>query len=690
MGSTSRAVRAFVAEAVRPDDPEQKKPDPEPTAAAEHKAAVAEGWRMYQAQLMPWKVFLAAFSAGIIVHNEQYGFGLVYLVPALAIASYLFTDFRLERKSIANGRTEKGQRTGRRILRIRRRAMRSGAVGAAIGVWLVLVSVTSPPGFPPGLFDLPGVVVWWGGVAVWACAAWDGWWRPAEETAEAPPEHGTTMPAPPVPVPAPRPAPPTPTPVPPAPRDDHPLPPPAVLRRTAPADRTVNADDRTTQIQKILDDQGKLGTVVGMVVGPTTIRYHIDRAQGVKVQKILALKNDFGVELKTRNLRFLAPIEGVPYIGIEVPRAPEDRDVVPLGEVLASAAAKQNSSVLLVGLGKDTQGRPVIADLARAPHVIVAGATGAGKSECINAIMCSFLSRATPKQVKFLLVDLKRVELTAYQDIPHLVSPVVTDAEQAANALRWAVREMEGRYARLAAAGARDIDDYNARKLGPHMSKLVILVDELAALMITGDDTVEPNLVRLTQEGRAAGVHAILATQRPSVDVVTGLIKANVPARLAFMTTSRVDSQVVLDEPGAEKLLGRGDALWRESGVSAPVRLQGSLVTTPEIGDLVDYWRSQGPAGFIPTIDVDPPGSITPPPEQAHERVLKVARRLRDHDGTVHKQQIVDATPGMKDATRNAAITRLFNSGELRKTGSNAKYLVPDEGAEEDAGGPTG
>jgi len=699
MSNSSRAVRAFVAEVVRPPDPEEdKKQEKQPTVAAEHKKAVAVGAKLYRQQLPPWGVFLAALLGGIIVHNGQYGLGTVLFVPVLAIVSYLVTDFLLTRKSQNAGRTERGQQTGRRIRRINTRAWRSGKVGFAVGVWLVAVAATTPPAFPYGLGDLPGVVVWWGGVAVWAGASWDGWWQPAEEAGPhelmgEEPADSVEEPVGPVTVDQAPTATPPPAPVrqrPAYPPREQELPLPMVLRRTVPAGSQVLVADKREEVQRVLDDQGALGKVVGVVIGPSTIQYNIEPNERVKTAKILNLKNDFGLALKTGTFRFLAPVEGHSFVGIEAPRAEEDREDVPLGEVLASRAARDNDGTLLLALGKDTQGGHVVVDLARLPHILIAGASGAGKSECVNSLLCSILNRATPRQVRLLLIDLKRVELAAYKDVPHLVTEVVTEAEAAANALRWAVREMENRYVRIAAAGARNIDEYNKAGLGPFMSKLVILVDEFAALMITAEDgsDVEQNVVRVAQEGRASGVHLILATQRPSVDVITGLIKANIGARLAFMTTSLRDSMVILDAPGAEKLLGRGDALWRENGAARPIRLQGSLVTNPEIAATVDHWRKHGKAGFIPAVtepvDVEPVRG----PRLARDEVLDAGRRLRDHDGTVYKQQIVDATPGMNPATRNAAITDLFRSGDFQKTDSNAKYLVPDERAEK-AGDPT-
>lgn len=333
-------------------------------------------------------------------------------------------------------------------------------------------------------------------------------------------------------------------------------------------------------------------TVVNACHGPAVTRYEVEPAPGVKVSKITGLADDLALALAAFSVR-IEPVPGKSVIGIEVPN--KKLESVHLREVLESGAFVNAASKLTVGLGMDIGGQTILADLAKMPHLLVAGATGSGKSVCINTLITSILFKATPDEVKFILIDPKMVELSGYNDIPHLMAPVVTDAQKAAAVLNWSVREMENRYAKFAAAGVRNLAHYNQSAAEEEkMPAIVLIIDELADLMMVASHDVEDAICRLAQKARAAGLHLVLATQRPSVNVITGLIKANIPSRISFAVSSLTDSRTILDRGGAEKLLGNGDMLFSPVGSAKPLRLQGAFISDEEIGRLLDYIRSQG------------------------------------------------------------------------------------------------
>ena len=387
------------------------------------------------------------------------------------------------------------------------------------------------------------------------------------------------------------------------------LPPATLLTRSGPAkaDRRL-AEAAGTVLADALHQHGVDATVTGMTVGPTVTRYELELAPGVKVNRVTSLAHDLAYAMASPDVRILAPIPGRSAIGVEVPN--RQRQLVTLGDILTSPEAAASPEPLAIGLGRDIAGRPVMLDLATLPHVLIAGATGAGKSSCINSLVTSLLMRNPPERVRLILVDPKRVELGAYNDVPHLLTAVVTNPKKAANALDWAVREMDLRYELLAGVGVRDLAGYNAAvdrgdlpspdepdpvtgRGYERLPYIVVVVDELNDLMMVAARDVEASICRIAQMARAVGIHLVIATQRPSVDVITGVIKANVPSRLAFSVTSLADSRVILDQSGAEKLVGQGDMLLVTASESRPRRIQGAWVDEDGIHQVTAHWRRQ-------------------------------------------------------------------------------------------------
>jgi S-DNA-T family DNA segregation ATPase FtsK/SpoIIIE len=365
---------------------------------------------------------------------------------------------------------------------------------------------------------------------------------------------------------------------------------------TARRERMADEIKRNVKIiESTLETFGVSCKVVGVNPGPAVTQYELQPGAGVQVKRITALQNDLSLALAAAPLRIEAPIPGKSAVGIEVPN--KAASLVTIREVLETAAFREGSNKLALGLGNDVSGQSIVADLTRMPHLLIAGATGQGKSVCINALITSLLFQVTPDHMRLLLIDPKRVELTGYNGLPHLALPVLVEPHQAAAALRWAVAEMDRRYKMFSAEGVRNIAAYNEKavqKLARQLPYVVIVIDELADLMMVAAGEMEELICRIAQLARAVGIHLIIATQRPSTDIITGLIKANIPSRIAFAVGSQVDSRVILDTGGAEKLLGRGDMLYQPVDAGKPTRIQGAFVSDPEVESVVNFWRSQG------------------------------------------------------------------------------------------------
>ena len=395
-------------------------------------------------------------------------------------------------------------------------------------------------------------------------------------------------------------------------------------------------------LENVLSNFGITAKVVNATQGPTVTRYEIEPAPGVKVSRIVNLTDDIALNLAAQHIRMEAPIPGKSAIGIEVPN--KTTEAVHLRDVLDCSDFKDARGGIPVGLGKDIAGKPVITDLAKMPHLLVAGTTGSGKSVCVNTLISSILFSRKPEEVKLLLIDPKMVELSIYNGIPHLMAPVVTDMKKAAAVLRWAVREMEARYKAFAASGKRDIKSYNEAHPKAAMPLIVLIIDELADLMMTAPDDIEESISRLAQMARAAGIHMVLATQRPSVNVITGSIKANVPSRISFAVGSQIDSRTILDMAGAEKLLGKGDMLFAPIGANKPIRVQGAFISDDEVEKLVEFVKAQREPEYDNTVT---------------QEAEKEAEKETSDDNDVYRDELLERAVNLVMESGQASVSML-------------------------------
>jgi DNA segregation ATPase FtsK/SpoIIIE-like protein len=734
-----RGIREGIRAAQHTDEDDE--PDlevPEPTGPS-HVALIAAHVRdVYEAKLLPFGALVVLALAGHLARYCNPLWVAAVVVPWLPLLTWCGTRAYLTDRAVDAGRIEPGQTGGRHVARIAARTRQLSDAAWLAAVWLIAASLVD-------IGTLPGLVVWAAGATAWGLVSWRMVWLPtgdplATDTLTVIPAVSTRQPdtvdptlvldgshvdpdwvpvttaAPDTPdmatVTAPVSTPGTAVSTPDTepvstPRRRRPIVTPYRLpdleRLLAdsplPKIRTDAANEAQRALQGVLDQFKIDAKVEDYQRGPTVTLYEVHLAPGVRVEAVTRIARNLALAVKSPHVRVLDVIPGKSAVGIEIGNT--DRETVTLGAILRSRPARLDPHPLAFGLGLDTANVAYLPNLTKMPHILIAGATGAGKSVMLSNLLCSILLRATPEQVRLLLIDPKRVELTAYDGVPHLISPVIIDPTKAADALEWVVREMDIRYSDMAAAGVRHITDYN-RKVqsgevrAPRGSSrivepypfLVVVVDELAELMMVAPRDVEDLVVRITQLARACGIHLVLATQRPSVDVVTGLIKANVPSRLAFATSSLADSRVILDQPGAEKLLGRGDALYLPMGASKPVRVQAGYIDDAERDAIVADWKAQDP--YAPPVDFTPPVFTTdnvdtddgdddePGRTPAHE-VIMAAIRARAVRGRITRDDLIAATPGMKDKTRDAALTKLFRADPPRlHKPRNGIYVLPD------------
>ncbi len=701
MGSLTNAVRAGTAEFIKPKPAVDETP-PEPTTVEEGKQVLHHIHANYRSQLVPFKTAAAAVVAAAVLQDQGPAWGALLLIPALAYGAWVTTNFQHGWRPLGKGRFEYTDPTGRRAARIKSRSWRAAACFALIGVWLNLIALTGPV----RLLSLP---VWLAGAILWAVISDEGWWRPARQ-ANARPQFGFTaqpthhaaaaadadqdgehdqVPAPvhrsrrsqaSAPTrPGGRPAPHTPAP--PAAT----LPSLDVFRRS-PIGVTPAVEDLSGAIQDVIERAGVNARVqTEPLRGPRTTRYAIRPAPGQDPKKLSQLTKAIEYACKGASVTFLDPIPGTGDFGVEVARP--DPDLVTLRELLTSPYARAEKHPMMVALGKDTEGNHILVNLTTLPHILIGGTTGGGKSVCLHCLLNSLLARATPKEVRLILIDPKKVELSAYAGVPHLLFPIIADTTRALNALEWLVDEMETRYDKQAANGVRNITEYNLKVAkgeisGDPMHYIVGVIDELADLMMVAGKETETYIVRLAQKARGAGIHLVLATQQPVVKVVTGLIKANVPARLAFVTASNSDSRVIIDQPGAEKLLGAGDSLFKPKDRNKPVRVQGAWVTEEEIVAVVQHWKTQPLDGVtVPNIDLDRARQIHPDPDRDPEyddyaaaetapngrtpaRVIVLSKIIlhADDDGNIDREKLRSVTPNIGEDNCNLALSQLRNT----------------------------